>query len=148
MKVILKQDVNKLGLSGDLVETSDGYARNYLFPRGLADEATPERIKEWKNREAAKKKREQRMERDARDSQKTLSGRTVRVRASIGEKGRLFGSVTASTVAESIASQLSVEVDRRHLRLPDSIKQVGAYPFSVRLYPGIDAEMTLVVEGE
>ena len=148
MKVILKQDVNKLGLSGDLVETSDGYARNYLFPRGLADEATPERIKEWKNREAAKKQREQRMERDARDSQKTLSGRTVRVRASIGEKGRLFGSVTASTVAESIASQLSVELDRSHLRLPDSIKQVGSYPFSVRLYPGIEAEMTLIVEGE
>jgi len=113
MKVILKQDVNKLGASGDLVEISDGYARNFLFPRNLADEATPERMKEWKDKEAARKKKEVRLEKEARELQKKLSGRAVKVKASIGEKGRLFGSITAANVAESIVSQLAVEVEKK-----------------------------------
>ncbi|MDD3915780.1 MAG: 50S ribosomal protein L9 [Synergistaceae bacterium] len=148
MKVILKQDVNKLGASGDLVEISDGYARNFLFPRNLADEATPERMKEWKDKEAARKKKEVRLEKEARELQKKLSGRAVKVKASIGEKGRLFGSITAANVAESIASQLAVEVEKKNLRMPESVKQIGSYSFTVRLHPGIEAEMTLIVEGE
>ncbi len=148
MKVILKQDVSKLGMAGELVEISDGYARNYLFPRGLAEEATPERMKEWRDREASKKKRELRLENEAREQQKRLSGKAVRVKASIGEKGRLFGSVTAAAVAEGISSQLSVTVDKKQLRMPESVKQEGSYPFSLRLYPGIEVEMTLIVEGE
>lgn len=148
MKVILKQDVNKLGASGDLVEISDGYARNFLFPRDLADEATPERMKEWKDKEAARKKKEVRLEKEARELQKKLSGRAVKVKASIGEKGRLFGSITAANVAESIVSQLAVEVEKKNLRMPESVKQIGSYSFTVRLHPGIEAEMTLIVEGE
>ncbi|HOO86419.1 MAG TPA: 50S ribosomal protein L9 [Synergistales bacterium] len=148
MKVILKQDVNKLGASGDLVEISDGYARNFLFPRNLADEATPERMKEWKDKEAARKKKEVRLEKEARELQKKLSGRAVKVKASIGEKGRLFGSITAANVAESIVSQLAVEVEKKNLRMPESVKQIGSYSFTVRLHPGIEAEMTLIVEGE
>ncbi len=148
MKVILKQDVNKLGASGDLVEISDGYARNFLFPRDLAVEATPERMKEWKDKEAARKKKEIRLEKEARELQKKLSGRAVKVKASIGEKGRLFGSVTAANVAESIAAQLGVEVEKKNLRMPDAVKQIGSYPYTVRLHPGIEAEMTLIVEGE
>jgi len=148
MKVILKQDVNKLGASGDLVEISDGYARNFLFPRDLAVEATSERMKEWKDKEAARKKKEIRLEKEARELQKKLSGRAVKVKASIGEKGRLFGSVTAANVAESIAAQLGVEVEKKNLRMPDAVKQIGIYPYTVRLHPGIEAEMTLIVEGE
>ncbi len=148
MKVILKQDVNKLGASGDLVEISDGYARNFLFPRDLAVEATPERMKEWRDKEAARKKKEIRLEKEARELQKKLSGRAVKVKASIGEKGRLFGSVTAANVAESIAAQLGVEVEKKNLRMPDAVKQTGSYPYTVRLHPGIEAEMTLIVEGE
>jgi len=148
MKVILKQDVNKLGASGDLVEISDGYARNFLFPRDLAVEATSERMKEWKDKEAARKKKEIRLEKEARELQKKLSGRAVKVKASIGEKGRLFGSVTAANVAESIAAQLGVEVEKKNLRMPDAVKQIGSYPYTVRLHPGIEAEMTLIVEGE
>ncbi len=148
MKVILKQDVSKLGTAGDLVETSDGYARNYLFPRSLAEEATPERVKEWKAREASKKNKELRLKNDAAGTAKKLSGKTVRVRLSAGEKGKLFGSVTAANVAENIASQLGIAVDKRDIRLAETVKQTGSYPFFIRLHPGIEAEMTLVVEGE
>ncbi len=70
------------------------------------------------------------------------------MKASIGEKGRLFGSVTAAVVSESIASQLSVKIDKKHLRMPEIVKQEGSYPFSARLYPGVEVELTLIVEGE
>lgn len=148
MKVILKQDVSKLGTAGDLVDTSAGYARNYLFPRSLAEEATPEKIREWKVREESKKKREQKLRNEAVETAKKLSGKLVRVRLSAGEKGKLFGSVTGANVAESIASQLGITVDKRDLRLAETVKQTGSYPFFIRLYTGIEAEMTLIVEGE
>lgn len=124
MKVILKQDVNKLGASGDLVEISDGYARNFLFPRNLADEATPERMKEWKIRKPPERKKV-RLEKEARELQKKLSGRAVKVKASIGEKGRLFGSITCANVA-GIVSQLAVGVEKKNLRMPESVKRMEA----------------------
>ena len=148
MKVILMQDVNKLGATGDLVETSDGYARNFLFPRGLAEEATPDRVKEWKGREEARKKRETKQRQEAEDIRRKLSGRTVRLKASSGEKGKLFGSITAANVAAGIREQTGVDLDKRDIRIPDPVKQTGTYPFTVRLCPGIEAEMTLLVEGE
>ncbi|NLB83608.1 MAG: 50S ribosomal protein L9 [Synergistaceae bacterium] len=148
MKVILKQDVNKLGAAGDLVETSAGYARNYLFPRSLAEEATPDRIKKWKVREESNKKREQKLKDEAAETAKKLAGKLVRVQVSAGEKGKLFGSVTGANVAENITSQLGITVDKRDIRLAETVKQTGSYPFFIRLYTGIEAEMTLVVEGE
>ena len=148
MKVILKQDVNKIGAAGELIETSDGYARNFLFPKGLAEEATPERLKEWKERQAAKKKKDEKLKNEALELQKRLSGKVVRVRASTGEKGKLFGSVTAAAVAENLAAQHSASVDKWDIRMPDTVKQTGNYTFTVRLYPGIEAEMTLTVESE
>ncbi|MDD2452349.1 MAG: 50S ribosomal protein L9 [Synergistaceae bacterium] len=148
MKVILKQDVNKIGTAGEMVETSDGYARNFLFPRNLAEEATPERIKEWKDKEASKKKKEERLQKEARELQKRLSGKTVRVRASMGEKGKLFGSITTAAVAENLVSQYSASIDKRDIRMPETVKQTGSYPFTVKLYTGIEAEMNLLVESE
>lgn len=148
MKVILKQDVNKIGAAGELIETSDGYARNFLLPKGLAEEATPERLKEWKDRQAAKKKKDEKLKTEARELQKRLSGKVVRIRASTGETGKLFGSVTAAAVAENLASQHSATVDKRDIRMPDTVKQTGSYSFTVRLYTGVEAEMTLIVESE
>lgn len=148
MKVILKEDVSKLGMAGDLVDTSDGYARNYLFPRSLAEEATPRKIREWKTREESKKKREQKERDEAAATAKKLSGKLVRVKVSAGEKGKLFGSVTGANVVESIASQLGIIVDKRDLRLAETVKQTGSYPFFIRLHTGIEAEMTLIVEAE
>ena len=148
MKLILKQDVRKLGAAGDLVEASDGYARNFLFPKGLAEEATPERLKEWQERQSAKKKKDEKLKNEARELQKRLSGKVVRIRASTGETGKLFGSVTAAAVAENLAAQHSASVDKRDIRMPDTVKQTGNYTFTVRLHPGVEAEMTLTVESE
>ncbi len=148
MKLILKQDVRKLGAAGDLVEASDGYARNFLIPKGLAEEATPERMKEWEARGEAKVRREKKLKAEAEELRKRLSGKAVRIKVSTGETGKLFGSVTAADVAEGLASQHSAEVDKRDVRIADAVKQTGSYPFTVRLYPGVEADMTLAVESE
>lgn len=148
MKVILTQDVSKIGVAGELIETSDGYARNFLIPRNLAEEATSDRLKEWKIKEASKKKKEEKLKKEAQEIQKRLSGKTVRVKVSAGEKGKLFGSVTAASVAENIAAQLSVSVEKRDIRMPEVVKQTGTYSFIVRLHSGIETKMTLSVESE
>ncbi|MDR3332225.1 MAG: 50S ribosomal protein L9 [Synergistaceae bacterium] len=148
MKVILIEDVSKLGAKGDLVEVSDGYARNFLFKKKVALEGTPARVKEWEDQQKARKKREAKLEASAIEAKKKIGGKMVTVKMSAGEEGRLFGSVTSQQVASAIASQLSVDVDKKDIRLDEQIKQLGKHPFKARLYSGVEAELTLSVEAE
>ncbi len=146
MKVILKQDVEKLGRRGDLVEVADGYGRNFLIPRGLAVEATEAKMKEWKSIQEGKVAREKRSEEEAKTKKKSLQGRRITVKMSAGEKGRLFGSVTTAQLAEAIEEQLGIKVDKKLIKIEDNIKQIGVFPFKVRLYPGVEAELSVKVE--
>jgi large subunit ribosomal protein L9 len=146
VKVILTQDVNKVGNRGDLVEVSDGYARNFLFKKGLAVEGTGGKLKEWEEQQRAKRSREARLERTAIDVKKQLGGKRVLVKMSTGDEGRLFGSVTSTHVASAILDQHGVEVDKKDIRLDEQIKQLGAYPFKIRLHGGLEVEMSLLVE--
>ena len=148
MKVILLKDVPKLGKRGDLMEASEGYARNFLIPKELAEEATPSKLNEWKARHESRQNREEKNRALAEEQRRNLQGRKVVLTVSAGEKGKLFGSVTAAAVAENLAAQHSASVDKRDIRMPDTVKQTGNYTFTVRLYPGIEAEMTLTVESE
>jgi large subunit ribosomal protein L9 len=148
LKVILIQDVAKVGNKGDLVEVSDGYARNFLFKKGLAVEGTGGRLKEWEELQKAKRSREARLEKEAIDIKKKLGGKRVLVRMSTGDEGRLFGSVTNSLVASAIIEQHKVEIDKKDIKLEEQIKQLGMYPFRVKLHGGLDVEMSLVVEAE
>ena len=147
MKVILKQDVNKLGKKGDLLEVSDGYARNFLFPRALAEEATGGKVRQLEDHRKAAQVKEDRLAAQAREQAKVLGGKRVVLAANAGEGGRLFGSVTNQQVAEAVASQLGVKVDKREIRL-ETVKQVGVYPLKVRLYPGVEADLTVSVEAQ
>jgi large subunit ribosomal protein L9 len=146
LKVILVQDVAKVGNKGDLVEVSDGYARNFLFKKGLAVEGTGGRLKEWEEQQRTKRSREAKLEREAIDIKKKLGGKRVLVRMSTGDEGRLFGSVTSSHVVSAISEQHGVEIDKKDIRLEEQIKQLGMYPFRVKLYGGMDVELSLVVE--
>lgn len=148
MKVILKEDVSKIGKKGELLEVSDGYARNYLFPRGLAEEATEGRRKEWEARKKELAQKATRAERAAQEARRNLQGKQVTVKASAGESGKLFGSVTSATIARAIEEQLHVVVDKKDIRLEDAIRQVGRHPLTVRLYPNIEAELSVLVEAE
>lgn len=144
MKVVLLQDVKGLGKKGELVNTSDGYARNFLFPRKLAMEANSQAMSELKNREAAEKHRIDMEIAAAKASAEKLEGKTVRLTAKAGANGKLFGSVTPKDVAAAIAQQFSIELDKRKV-VVEVIKAFGTYPVEVKLYNGISAAMFVMV---
>ena len=147
MKVILKQGVHKLGQAGALVEVSDGYARNFLFPKGLALEATPGKLNEWKTEQARQKAKDEKKHAEALELQKRLQGRSVVVEGKAGENGKLFGSITAAQVAEALASQHDLkDIDKRDIKLDETVKSAGNFAFAVKLYPGVQADMTLTVK--
>jgi large subunit ribosomal protein L9 len=146
MKVILLQDVSKVGAKGDLLDVSDGYARNFLLKKGLAVEGTESKVKEWKENQKIRENREAKLEKAAVEAKKKIGGKRVTVMMNAGEEGRLFGSVTTSQVAEALKSQHGVEADKRDIKLDEQIKQVGLYPFKIRLYTGVEADLTLEVK--
>ena len=144
MKVILKADVKSLGKAGDLVNTSDGYARNYLFPRGLAMEANAKAMNEFKNREKAKAFHKQEEIKAANALREQLEGKTFKVTAKAGANGKLFGSVTSKDVAEQIKKQLGEEIDKRKIVM-DDIKAFGTVEAEVKVYTGISAKIYVQV---
>jgi large subunit ribosomal protein L9 len=146
MKCILLEDVQKLGKRGELVEVSDGYGRNYLIPRGLAEEATKGKIAELKEKERSRKAKNEKAREEAEASRKYLQGKTVKVVASAGEKGKLFGSITTAQIADALKKQFDVAVSKKEIKVDEHIKEVGSYPVSIRLFPGVEAEMTVAVE--
>jgi len=144
MRVLLRADVDNLGQKGDLLEVSDGYARNFLVPRGLAMRASKGATKQA---EAMRRNREARDAREREGAQAVadrLTGQAIRISARAGEGGRLFGSVTASDVADAVKAQTEIEVDRRLLQLGEPLKELGPAEIPVRLHP--DVELTLSVE--
>ncbi len=148
MKVILKQDVSKIGKKGQLLDVSDGYARNYLLPRGLAEEATEGRQKEWENLKKGETLKADKAEKAAHETRKGIQGKQVNLKASAGESGKLFGSVTTALIAQAISTQLRVKVDKKDVKVAETIRQVGRYEVTVRLYTGVEAELTVLVEAE
>lgn len=144
MDVILKADVKGLGKKGEKVKASDGYARNYLFPKGLAIEANAQSLTELRNREQANQHKIDLEIAAANASKEKINGKTVKLTAKAGTSGRLFGSVTSKDVAAEIKKQYSVDVDKRKITM-DDIKAFGSYKIDVKLYQNISAEMTVSV---
>ena len=145
MKVVLIQVVKGLGKKGELVNTSDGYARNFLFPRKLAMEANAQAMSELKNREAAEKHRIDTEIAAAKANAAKLEGKTVKLTAKGGAGGKLFGSVTSKDVAALIAKEYGIVLDKRKVVVED-IKAFGTYPVEVKLYNGISASMYVSVQ--
>lgn len=146
MKVILKEDVKKLGTKNQVIEVSDGYARNFLFPKALAVEADGTNMRKLKEQTDLTAKKDQQAKEKAEDEKRRLQDRQVSVSVSSGEGGRLFGSVTTSQVADAIKKQFDINVDKKNVKMADAIKTLGSYPFTVRLYSSVEASMTLKVE--
>ncbi|MCI8554430.1 MAG: 50S ribosomal protein L9 [Clostridiales bacterium] len=144
MKVILKQDVRGQGKKGELVSVSDGYARNFLFPRGLAAEADAQALNELKNREEAARYREEQEKKAAGETAALLNGKVLKLTAKAGQGGRLFGSVTTKEVAEELKKQFGAEVDKRKIQMAD-IKAFGTYEAEVRFNFGITAKLSVMV---
>lgn len=145
MKVVLKQDVRNLGKKGELVETSDGYARNFLFPRNLAAEADNKAMNELKNAESSKQFKIDTQIKQATASKNKLEGQVFKMTAKAGSNGRLFGSVTSKEIAQEIKKQYAISVDKRKVTLDTDIKAFGTYNATVKLYNGIVANIKVQV---
>ncbi len=144
MKVILKADVKALGKKGDLVNTSDGYARNYLFPKGLAVEANAQAMNEFNNKEKAKKFHKAEEIKAANQVKDKLEGMTFKLKAKAGANGKLFGSVTAKDVAAEIKKTANEDIDKRKIVM-DDIKTFGTVQAEIKIYQGITAKVFVQV---
>lgn len=146
MKVILLQDIKGSGKRDDIINVSDGYARNFLFPKKLAVEATPGAQKEIERKRAAEAAREAERRANAEEKAKQLKGKTITLAVKCGEKGRLYGSITTAEIAEQLKKQHGIEVDKKKIDLTDPIRNVGDTTVSIWLYSGITTTMTVHVE--
>lgn len=145
MKVILLADVKGSGKQGDVVNVSDGYARNFLLAKGLAKEATVQAMNELKSKKESADHRLAVEKQAAQDLADMLDGKTVVINAKAGAGGKLFGSVTTKEIAEALSKQSGVTIDRRKVVIEDDIKTFGSYDAVIKLYQGISAKLTIKV---
>jgi large subunit ribosomal protein L9 len=145
MKVILLNDVKSLGTTGVVLEVADGYARNYLLPRGLAAEASKGSLALLEQQRRAKARRDAEAIADAQELAGKLEASVISVPAKSGGNGRLFGGVTNANVSEAIHRDLGIEIDRHKIEVPDNIKSLGSYPVEIRLGKNIVAKTTVKV---
>lgn len=148
MKVILQQEVKKLGKKGDIIEVSEGYARNYLLPQKLAIPATANNVNNAKIQKAAEERRKER----ALDEAKLLAAQMAKIAITIpvkmGEGGRLFGSVTAKDIAEAIAKEHKLDIDKRKIELKDAIKSLGTFTVPIKLHAEVTTEIQVTIKPE
>ena len=148
MKVILQQPVGKLGDPGDVVDVADGYARNFLVPRGLAVRAHKDAVKQAETLKRAHASRQSREKVEFEAVASTLIASKIQIAARAGEEGKLFGSVTAADVADAIAAQAGITVDRKDVHLEEAIRSLGTHDVRVHLFPEVDPVLTLEVVAE
>ncbi len=146
MKVILLSDVKGQGKKGEIVNVSDGYARNYLFPRNLAEEATAQNLNsaQVKKEAAAHKKAVEK--KNAQQLAKELENKGITIKAKCGSTGRLFGAITSAEIADALREQMGMEIDKKKVVLANPIKELGKYTIVIKLYAGVQASIALNVE--
>lgn len=146
MKVVLLQDVKGLGKKGELVNASDGYVRNFLFPKNLAKEANAQAMNELKNAEQSKQYKIDTAIKNANEAKAKLEGSTFVMNAKAGANGKLFGSITAKEISAEIKKQKGIDVDKRKITLSGDIKTCGVYDVEVKLYTSITAKVSVEVK--
>lgn len=147
-KVILTQDVEHLGAAGTVQTVKEGFARNYLLPKRLAEIATPGSIKQVQERQAAADRRIRKQEEELRSLADRIAGTTLNFTARVGQEGRLFGSITAQEIADELSRVVGEEVDRRKIALDEPIRTMGSHRVSIRLVGRLAPEVTVIVTGE
>jgi large subunit ribosomal protein L9 len=148
MEVLLLKDVAQLGNAGEVKSVADGYARNFLFPKGLAVQASPGAVKQVKLERQAESRRKERALSEAQALAQRLDGRVVTFRARAGELDRLYGSITSANIAEALEEQVEQEVDRRKIDLEEPLKELGTHAVTIRLASEAEAKVTVIIERE
>ncbi|MDY3928120.1 MAG: 50S ribosomal protein L9 [Clostridia bacterium] len=146
MKVILNQDVKGQGKKGDLINVSDGYARNFLLPRNLAKEATKENINVMKSQQESREYRQQVELEEAQATAKKIDEAVVTLSAKAGDNGKLFGSITSKDVSEALTMQHHIKIDKKKFVMPDGIKTLGVTSVDVKVHPGVTAKLKVEVK--
>ena len=144
MEVILKSDVKGLGKKSEKVNVSDGYARNFLFPRGLAAEANAQTLSEMKNKQSSEQFKADEELKAAKANAEKIKGQTVVIKAKGGANGKLFGSVTAKEISQFVSTKFAIKVDKRKITV-DDIKAFGTYNAQIRLHPQVTADFKVQV---
>jgi large subunit ribosomal protein L9 len=145
VKVVLRADVSGVGKRGDIVEVADGYARNFLVPKGLAMRSTPGVTAQASAMRKARDVQDARQREGAETVARQLVPTPIRIPVRAGSEGRLFGSVTAADVAQAVTEQVGVELDRRRLLLEEPIKTLGVHEITVKLHPEVEFQLTVEV---
>ncbi len=148
MKVILNQDVKGKGKKGQLVEVSDGYARNFLLPKGLAKEATNTNINIMNGKNNAEAYHQQVALEEAQATKEKMEAVEVILTAKAGENGKLFGSITSKDVAEALTMQHHIKLDKKKFVMPDGIKMLGTTTVDVKIHPGVTGKLKVTVKGQ
>ncbi|MCL2337158.1 MAG: 50S ribosomal protein L9 [Firmicutes bacterium] len=148
MQVILLADVPKTGRKGDVLNVAEGYARNFLIPKGLAAEATKGKINELDRQNQLKAEQKQRTAEDARQLGRQLDGLRVAMTAKVGEAGKLFGAISGKDIADAVKAQHGFTIDKKKLLLDAPIKTLGAHEVAVKLHPQVQATITVAVTAE
>ena len=145
MKVLLLQDVKGKGKKDTIVEVSDGYARNFLLPKGVAIIADAKVMNDYNNKQAAKKHHEEMEKLAAKETAEKLTGIVTKISATSGADGRFYGSVTSKEIAEELEKQHGIAVDKRKILLNDTIKAFGTYSIDIKLHPEVTGKLNVVV---
>ena len=145
MKVILTQDVDKLGKSGELKDVAEGYARNFLMPRKLAVPATGGAYRAWQHDIASREEKRKREREDAEIAATRIASTTLTMGVKVGEGGKLYGSITSKDIGDALARR-GIEIDRHKIDLEEPLKTLGTYKVAVKVYSGMTSEVTVVVE--
>lgn len=146
MRVILKREVAGLGRPGDVKDVADGYAQNFLLPRGFAVEATAGEMKVLARARDAKRAKQDRAHADAEELAKRLSETTLMFRLKAGEQGKTFGSVTSKDIADALKAEHKVDIDKTKIHLPEPLKALGVHKVEVRLLTDVRANVTVAIE--
>ena len=147
MKVILKADIKGVGKKDEVINASDGYARNFLFPKNLAVEANPENMSKLKAQKDATQFRKNNEKEDAKMLAEKLTKITVRIEVKAGENGKIFGGVSAKDISENLDKQHKIKVDKKKIDLKETIKTLGVHNVGVRLYEGVSGTIKVDVRG-
>ena len=148
MKVILLKDDKNLGPKGSIVNAKTGYARNFLIPRGVAIEATPENMETWEENRKEEEKLEKENRAKANEIKKKISEITLTIKAKAGEGGRLFGAITSADIAKKLKQEHKIDVDKKKIILEENIKEAGMKNIDIKLYPDVVATLKVNVRPE
>lgn len=145
MKVIFLKEVKKVGKKGQVLEVAEGYARNFLLPKGFAVEANPANMKNLEKQKANESKKQEKHLEEAKELAQKISGLSVKIITKAGEAGRLFGSVTGKDIGDSMAKEHNIIIDKRKITIKDPIKTLGTYIASVKLHPEVEVDFEVLV---